>query len=793
MKKILTNLLILTAFSSVCAQPVNRNSAEYAAKQYIYFNEPNHSQTGLTYYCTLSSSDGTPTMYVFNIGNDGFIITGNDRSHEAIIGYSFNGAFDSIALPNNLRWWLNGFSDDIVAVDALTSTPAELSKHTAKCSEEWDALLNADRSYYASKDGKGVNALLQTQWNQGGGYNNYCPVYSNGDHGHSVTGCVATAMAQIIRYHQYPNTGFSRKGYTHSYFGYLSAAFDSAYYDYSLMPNSVTPYSNASYQHAVSLLCYHCGVSVRMNYECPNNTDGSGAHSEDVPVALYHFGYTEAYYKAKSPNTAEWDSLLRHDLDLGRPVYYSGRNSDGGHAFVCDGYNNSNKYHFNFGWGGYGDGYYSLSSVNGYSNGQAAVFNIVPSNIGPIHDTVYVAADGTGDGSSWNSATPNLHSAMAIRGLYKSGEIWVKSGVSYGDTHASAAFTMPTGVKILGGFSGGEQSIGERQTPKPQSIMSGRNKHIAFEALGGLQNAFIYDMTFADGLAATGAGAKINNGVRFERCTIQNNTVTTTTGAALYANNNIIYNCVINSNYGGGVTLNGSNIRNSLIAHNDGFGIQSLNGTMYGCDIVCNTGVGVINDNAESIRNCVFWRNDSSLTSNNISNIKFCAVQGFGEKDSNSNFGISYWNRPPDDKGPLFMNPDTTIGPSSELGDWHLSSRSPLVDAGDTIRSGSYTVDLDNNNRFRNGRVDIGCYEHDPYVPITQPSETASIQIYPNPANNSICIENANGNVDILDIMGRPLISATATEDRTILDISNLPNGIYILRTNGATAKFIKK
>ena len=793
MKKILASLLMLSATFAASAQTVAIDKIQKAARQFIAINEstgiaddimqqPNH---------TYADGNGNPIMHVFNIGDYGFVIAGADRSFTPIVGYSFNGAFDANRLPDNLKAWLEGYVDDVVAVKNSNTKSAEIIAAQRDFRNEWDALEHGGSSYYDAKGPKAVEALVETRWDQGTGYNNYCPEYNGG---HSVTGCVATAMAQIIRYHRFPSTGYYHRQYVHSVYGSLRADFDSAHYDYSLMPNSVSGYSNSAQQHAVSQLCYHCGVAVKMNYQSYLHSDGSGAHSQDVPEAFQFFGYTNSFYLDKNSNSTIWDSLLRHDLDAGRPVYYSGSNSDGGHAFVCDGYRNNGHYHFNFGWSGYGDGFYSLTSVNGYSSAQAAVFNIVPCNMGPWHDTLYVAADGTGDGSSWSSAYPDLESAMAIANLYSTGQIWIKNGTYYGNTSSDVAFTMPKGVTLYGGFAGTESDISERDLHSGATVLSGNNQRAVLLSPVTTTSGNIYDITFADGIATNGAVVNVKNSIRLERCVFENNQVSDPENDAVaYLSQTNIYCSIFRNNNGSALKINNGQVRNSLIAHNNGNGIIASNSTVDGSDVVCNSGVGIVNNNTK-IRNCIIWRNDSSLINNNIQRITFSAIEGFGEKDSNSNFGISHINRPNEGLGPFFVAPDTTIGPVAEIGDWRLSSLSPLVNAGDTIRTGSYVIDLAGDNRFRSGRADIGCYEQDPYVGIETPADDAKVRIYPNPATDIIWVETVESTmVEILDIMGRRIISAKAFVGRTHLDVNALPQGIYILRTENATSKFIKK
>lgn len=790
MKNILF-VLTATLFLSVAqAQNVGIDDAKSAAQNFLAAAEPSHTFNHLSLYQTIKDNNGIDVMYVFNIDDYGFIIMGADRMYDPLVGYSFNGIYDSTIAAPNLKSWLNGFAQDVEAVrNSVTKNNAFISFHK-ECQRKWDDLLTGNTDQLASKSSKGVPTLIETKWDQGGGYNNYCPAYSQGPHGHSHTGCVATAMAQIIRYHKYPTTGFSRYSYTHQYFGRQYAAYDSVTFDYQKMPVSVNSGSPQSQQHNVSLLCYYCGVGVKMNYLNPYYTSGSGAHSQDVPDAFKFFGYANAYYMMKPTESSLWDSLLRNELDNARPVYYSGSDSEGGHAFIVDGYRDNGTYSFNFGWSGYGDGYFTISFAGGFSSTQAAVLNIIPSGLTALGDTIYIAADGEGGGSSWEDANPNLHDAIPMAKLCNKKTIWVKGGTYYGNLSSDYAFVMESKIKIYGGFKGTESSLDERDSTI-KSILNGGGKRGVLYASHLVTNAAIYDMTLSGGYAKDGAGANINSSFRMERCTIENNTATE--GAALLANNNIVYNCHIINNHGIGVSLtNNSSLRNSLIAHNDGDGLYLENSNISGCDIVCNNGTGIINDNADRIRNSVVWNNKTQLSSNNLSNVFFCAIEGLEQPDSNSNFGIEHENRPSSGNGPMFMNPVLTMGISDELGDWHISSRSPLVDAGDTNRSGVYKYDLDGANRFRNGRVDIGCHEYVPGNDITC-VETTNISIYPNPATSTITVTGIDGTVVIYDIMGKKIKTTHTSDGSATIDVSSLPNGIYVIHAGTTSTKFVKQ
>jgi hypothetical protein len=194
------------------------------------------------------------------------------------------------------------------------------------------------------------------------------------------TGCVATAMAQIMKYHAYPTHGYS----SHSY-AMGSANFGTTTYAWSSMPNQLVSGSTSTQKTAVATLMFHCGVSVDMNY----GASGSGAYTQDAELALKKYFVYNALHDARAYHTdAEWIGLLKTDLDNHRPILYAGTDSDGsgGHAWVCDGYQgaSNNYFHFNFGWSGDGNGYFYITDITptfggDYTYNQEAVINIYPS------------------------------------------------------------------------------------------------------------------------------------------------------------------------------------------------------------------------------------------------------------------------------------------------------------------------------------------------------------------------------------------------------------------------------
>ena len=406
-------LLVFTALSQAFAQTAKSIDEALARKTAQSFIASRQAFTGQD--LSLVSSDGT---YIYNIGNQGFVIISGNTVLPPVIGWSDQGNFpDMSEAPENFRFWMGRYNEMIDFAQANNIQPEEQIQRL------W---TDAEQGIFGSRDANAVSPLVNTHWNQDCYYNEYCPAtgggwWGGGPCGHAYAGCVACAMAQVMKYWDYPATGFGSHSYTHSQYGQQSADFGNTTYHWEQMPNSVDNHNDA-----VATLMYHCGVSVDMNYAA----SGSGAYSTDVETAMRsYFGYCGAKYRSKSIYTEDsWIAMLKAELDQSHPVYYSGSHEDSGHAFVCDGYDNNDRFHFNFGWSGSGDGYYTTYDVNGFNQGQAVVGNLYPMNIqADANGIIYVAPDGTGDGSSWANATDKLAFATAL----SSGggtKIWVKKG-----------------------------------------------------------------------------------------------------------------------------------------------------------------------------------------------------------------------------------------------------------------------------------------------------------------------------------------------------------------------------
>ena len=378
MKKILFTILSLIFSIIIFAKPVSEAKAKEVALNFLksntnstILNQVRSLNLSYTLKATTTNNFDVQTIiYVFNVDNSGFIIISGDDTVIPVLGYSDESIFVSESMPLNFKKWLENYKNEILYVIVNKIKPTEAIKN------QWSTTTSNRRSNQQTQNNTSVSPLIQTRWNQSPYYNALCP-------GGSVTGCVATAMAQIMKFWNYPSTGNGFHSYNHAQYGTLSANFGNTTYQWGSMPNVVS-----SSNSAVATLMYHCGVSVDMNYS-PQSSGAAGAIKVQ-PALNKYFGYQNSSIAEKSNyNDSQWILLLKTELDAGRPIYHEGIGNGGGHAFVCDGYDINNFFHFNWGWGGQQDGYFLINSLNpgslgigggsgGYNSNQKIVKGIQP-------------------------------------------------------------------------------------------------------------------------------------------------------------------------------------------------------------------------------------------------------------------------------------------------------------------------------------------------------------------------------------------------------------------------------
>ena len=370
MKKLLTLVIaVVLGMSALFANPVDVNTAKALGQKFVQANFEKTMRADLDLYYTVTSDNGEPCVYVFNMGNEGFVMVAASDNVCPILAYSENGPFDASNPYNGAMYMLETYKNSIsYAIEKNI-------KATPKIAGQWESLRNCGR--LSNNRGGTVGPLVQTKWNQNSPYNLYAPAAAGGPGGRCYAGCVATAMSQVMKYWDHPAQGEGSHTDYNSGFGPLTANFGATTYHWELMPNTLSGATQEQIE-AVALLMYHCGIAVDMHYAI----DGSGTYSDLVPPAMAdYFDYDYCSKKSRSSFSLDnWVNMLKAEFDLGRPVYYSGQSSEGGHAFVADGYNEDDYIHFNFGWSGSDDNWYQVDAID-YASNAAAIFNYVPSAV----------------------------------------------------------------------------------------------------------------------------------------------------------------------------------------------------------------------------------------------------------------------------------------------------------------------------------------------------------------------------------------------------------------------------
>ena len=379
--------LLLSAVAS--ANPITWEQAQQNALSFLQEKGKSITISSLRHAQLRSGSTTPESYYVFNIGNnDGYVIAAGDDCAPAILGYAESGYIDMDSLPANMKDWLEEYAQQIQFMRENGYSPSKAPTLTSNYSA--------------------ISPLLTTTWDQTDPYNQNCPDFFG--YGKSVTGCVATAMAQVMYYHRANSVaqttaqipaydcrtlwlnGSDTLGHIH-----VDAIPAGSPIDWDNMLDSYGSSATTTQKQAVANLMKYCGGAVQMNY-ANAWSGGSGAYSEDVPTALKtYFNYSnETVLKNRSSYSTNdaWESLIYNELSNSRPVYYSGRNSSGGHAFVCDGYDGSGYYHINWGWSGTSDGFFLLTALDpyeqgtggsssGYNQNQAALIYAEPNSTTP--------------------------------------------------------------------------------------------------------------------------------------------------------------------------------------------------------------------------------------------------------------------------------------------------------------------------------------------------------------------------------------------------------------------------
>ena len=331
-------------------------------------------------------------FYIFNSEDgEGFVIIAADDRVHPILGYSYTGTFDYNDVPNGLAYWLSEYSRQInYAIENNISPSADIIV-------KWEQLKT--QAFVAATEI--VSPLITTQWGQAPYYNNQCPIVSKVvsktllqtiyQYEQAVTGCGATALAQVMNYWEWPQRGKGSHQYYSNLAGTLYANFGATEYDWGNMPSKLNDSSSDKQIEAVATLMLHCGIAMDMNYGfVAEGGSGIKSLSQIENAVKSYFRYSDETTTVNKDDFTEtkWINILKSQLDANCPMVYVGID-EGGHAFVCDGYDSQNYFHFNWGWSGNSDGYFPINALTppkpgigggkgNYTKEQYALINMLP-------------------------------------------------------------------------------------------------------------------------------------------------------------------------------------------------------------------------------------------------------------------------------------------------------------------------------------------------------------------------------------------------------------------------------
>lgn len=364
MKKLYLSLICLTLGLLAFAQPVSMQEAAIVAQRFL------ESQGKRLESCAKTFGEAQhPTLYIFNAEN-GFVVVAGDKNVPPVLSFSDQQRYNDSDVVPPFEMWINHYANQIEQIRREQISQPQYADY-------WNRILaNAP----AFRSGDEVEPLMLSKWDQGEYYNYYCPRDVDGDNGRVVTGCVATAMGQLLYYFRFPETGTGSYSYTDANYGVQSADYGNATYNYNAMCDEPTCINTE-----ISKLIYHCGVGVDMVYG-PN---GSGMYNHSAARVLRtHFKFSpETEYLYRDSTDLNWDSVIVSHLSRRIPMYYAGWSvpNINGHGFICDGYkmvDSTYYFHFNFGWSGYMDNYYYTNSLfvggSNFNLAQELIVNAYP-------------------------------------------------------------------------------------------------------------------------------------------------------------------------------------------------------------------------------------------------------------------------------------------------------------------------------------------------------------------------------------------------------------------------------
>ena len=396
MKKYYLTLCLMAVIGSLMAGPIDQQKAQKLGAKFLSTTILNQKNNNIQLDLVSVAADRDATdYYVFNVkGGEGFVIVSGDDCAKPILAYSTTGTYDPQDVSEGFAFTLKGFQEEIqyMREHNIAATPDIVA--------EWKRVSETGSLNRSGQTRAVVDMLCQTLWNQNFPWNSQCPEDTTGSGGHVYAGCVATAMGQVMKFWEWPAQGTGSHTYNPQGYAQQTANFGETEYHFELMPNVLDSTSTEDDYYYIAQFLHHCGIAVDMQY----SGNGSGSYSEMVPDALRnYFRYTcdehvtnyGDWWPDWGYSNEEWAQMLKDGgLDEGLPLYYSGSDDGGagGHAYVVDGYDENDYFHYNWGWSGRDNAWCPIGAANttryNFNTMVGFTGHIIPDN-----DTYYSRPD----------------------------------------------------------------------------------------------------------------------------------------------------------------------------------------------------------------------------------------------------------------------------------------------------------------------------------------------------------------------------------------------------------------
>ena len=770
MKRVLILLVaVISMMGNLLAGNVSQQRAQRIGQRFLSNSELGQRRTEIQLQLvSTAATRGAVDYYVFNVrGGNGFVIVAGDDRVKPILAYSTKGAYNPDDVAEGFAFTLEGYQNEIQYIrdNNLTATPDIVA--------EWNMVLSNGQVHPNRQARAVVGPLCQTFWNQNFPWNSQCPEDPEGNGGHVYAGCVATATGQVMKFWNYPERGTGSYSYYPEGYDQQTANFGETDYHFELMPNELDSLSTEEDYFYIAQFLHHVGISVDMQY----SGHGSGAYTYEVPIALRsYFGYTcdddiTNYdywgWPGFGYSNEEWAQMLKDGgLDEGIPLYYSGSddNGAGGHAFVCDGYDENDYFHFNWGWSGRDDAWCAIGALNttkyAFNQVNSFVGHIVPGDSdyflraeGVEDFTVLENEDRSGVLLHWTNPSLN-HQGNPLTSI---------DSISIRRNNQPLVTLTDVEVGASGGYEDGGLEPGLYEYSIFVSNSAGISRTVYRKVLVGEKCDVIFELHDEGGDGWKGAAISVTdeNGQRIAIIGMDEGSEQTVTLPLLKQNLNFIWNhgwyhtseeydtddeCSF-------VVYDADG--NELYASDeleDGVFMTYNNNCEFGaltCYPVQNLEGEYVWNNEQEFGSRLSW-NAPSITANLDHFVIYCDYAVFKEAITVPYTGQSSYEY---------------VDMVDVIGDYEYSVTSVYVRGDETCESEFVAID----------------------IMVTDVEEIVSnVSIYPNPSKGTFTVEGV-GHLTVMNLLGQT-IKELDLDGPTTMD---LPKGVFFVRINGATKKVV--